>query len=217
MRIIISLVFLLASGLLTFLFTAKQVNCAKPDCSFDGITVLKQDRVSYIEGLKNAQDLEKRRKELEDKYNSVTDDERNRLEALVPNNVDNIKLIIELETIAKRYGILIEDPKLEADTNAPLNSSAGAGQNLRGNSAVAAVSSGTSNNLYGFFSIDFTVRTNYTQMKQLLGDIEKNLRLMEPTDITVKVPPPDRSNNNKKTMPDVYDITMKSNIYYLNN
>lgn len=207
MRIFISIVFLVASGLLTMFFTARQINCAIPTCKFDGITALKAQRVAYIEGLKNAQDLEKRRKELEDKYNSVTEDERSRLEALVPNNVDNIKLILELEAIANRYGILIEDPKLSSDANVPLKNS-GAGQALRANSAVPE---GKNNNLYGTFSIDFTVRTNYAQMKQLLWDIEKNLRLMEPTEITVKVP------TSKKVASDVYDITMKSNIFYLSN
>lgn len=217
MKSILSLIFIAAAIGITIVFTVPQYVCEMPSCSYSGIKAIRNEKISYTAALKSAEDLESRREDLTKKYNSVSVEERQRLEALLPNNVDNIKLVLELETLAKKYGLLIESPKLENKTEStkvePTNSQ---GQAIR-----AGAEAGLSSSLpYGTFTLDFTVRSTYDNAKLLVKDIERNLRLIEPVAITLKVPVAENLATNSKAPkypPGTYDITIKAVIYYLKN
>ena len=210
MKIILSVLFATAAILVSVFFTLPQFVCTKDSCSYDGIKKLKADKNSFVTALKNAEDLELRRTDLETKYNSVSAEDKQKLENLLPDNVDNIKLVLELETIAKKYGLIIESPKLKNEID-PTKVVPPTTQDIRGTAA-----SGTS---YGTFSLDFTVRTNYENMKSLVSAIEKNLRLIEPVSIDVKVPDTALLDKNKiKLYPKgTYDVKLQTVIYYLKN
>lgn len=216
MKYIFALICLLGAGAIGFFFTSPQYMCSLEKCGYNGIKTLKQNIESYNNALTSAQSLEDRRAELTNKYNSITADEIKRIEEFLPNNVDNIKLVLELETLAKRYGLLIENPKLETKqddkTAAPVN-----GQAIRDSNVAAGLNSALP---YGSFTLDFTVRTNYLNMKNLVRDMERNLRLIEPVSIVVSVPDYDSKiiNPKKKLNPKgVYDVNIKAVIYYLKN
>lgn len=217
MKIILSILFLTSAILVTIFFTMPQFNCTKEKCSYDGIKTLRTNRESYIAAITSSQNLESKRTELEDKYNSVTDDDRQRLENLLPNNVDNIKLLLELEIIAKRNGIIIESPQVAgvvANTNiAPL------GQNLRGTNTPTTVSVDSTDLPYGTFDLNFKVRANYENIKNLVSDLEKNLRLIEPISISISVPEVNLADKNMSKLyaNGEYDVNIKSLIYYLKN
>ena len=155
MKIILSILFISAATVVTIFFTAPQFMCTKDTCSYDGIKKLKTDQNSYITALSNAEDLDLRRTDLETKYNSVSAEDKQKLENLLPNNVDNIKLVLELETLAKKYGLLIESPKLQNEVET-IKPGAPAGQDIRGTSSAVS---------YGTFSLDFTVRSSYENAK----------------------------------------------------
>ncbi len=215
MKILLSIFFIISAGLVTFFITVPQFMCQDISCSFNGIKTLKENQAAYAAALSSAENLESKRSLLTEKYNSVSGEDRQRLEALLPNNADNIKLVLELETLAKRYGILIESPKLETQID---NAKSNAGSNSTGQ-----VIRGSNNNVpaslpYGSFTLDFTVRASYENVKALVGDIEKNLRLIEPVSIVIRVPGSEENSKNAKKYPEgTYDITIKAMIYYLKN
>lgn len=209
MKIILSILFISAATVVIIFFTAPQFMCTKDTCSYDGIKKLKTDQNSYITALSNAEDLDLRRTDLETKYNSVSAEDKQKLENLLPNNVDNIKLVLELETLAKKYGLLIESPKLQNEVET-IKPGAPAGQDIRGTSSAVS---------YGTFSLDFTVRSSYENAKMLIDSIEKNLRLIEPVSITIKVPDMVTLDKNKVKLypPGTYDVKLHTVIYYLKN
>jgi len=220
MKTIISIVFIIASVCTTVFFILPQYNCVKDTCGYDGIKSIRSNKIAYTLALKSAQDLESRRENLTQKYNSISSSDRERLEAMLPNNVDNIKLVLELETLAKKYGLLIESPKLEtkSDSGNPDVLTNSQGQSIRSNSEAGLPLSLP----YGTFTLDFTVRSTYSNIKLLISDIERNLRLIEPVALTIKVPgmneitAPQKSQQ-KSYPPDVYDVTLRAVIYYLKN
>ncbi len=220
MKTILSIIFFVAAIVITVFFTVPQYNCAIPACSYDGIKAISANKSSYSAALTSAQNLEARRDDLTKKYNTVSPEDHQKIEALLPNNVDNIKLVLELETLAKKYGLLIESPKL--DTKATTGS-ADIGTTTTGQAIRAAGDTGLAGSLpYGSFTLDFTVRATYENAKLLLSDIEHNLRLIEPVSVTLKVPGVDTSSpatttKTKKYPPGTYDVTIKTVIYYLKN
>ncbi len=219
MKTILAIIFFVSAVGITIFFTVPQYNCAVPECAYDGIKAIRVKKASYNAALTSAQNLEARRDDLTKKYNTVTEEDHQKIEALLPNNVDNIKLVLELETLAKKYGLLIESPKLETKTIVEKNDANTTGQAIR-----AGADSGLATSLpYGTFTLDFTVRATYENTKLLLSDIEHNLRLIEPVSITLKVPGVDTTVASvtnpkaKKYPPGTYDVTIKTVIYYLKN
>lgn len=212
MKTIISILLFASSISLTIFFTIPQYNCVIEKCSYDGIKALRVKKASYSSALESARDLESRRSDLTNKYNLISVEDKQKLENLLPNNVDNIKLVLELETIAKRYGLIVESPKL--DTTILDTSSDGQAIRKDNNANLSA------NAPYGTFTLDFTVRSTYSNAKLLISDIEKNLRLIEPTYISIKVPGIEDGyvDSSKKVYPEgTYDINIKAVIYYLKN
>lgn len=211
MKPLISIFSILAAALVIIFVAVPQLICTKETCSYAGIRALKTERQALTEALSSAQDLEGRRAQLTDRYNAVNPEDREKLEALLPNNVDNIKLVLELETLAKRYGLLIESPRLETQTSNAAGESGSSGQAIRGVDSTASLP-------YGTFTLDFTVRSTYENAKALLSDIEKNLRLIEPVSIVLRVPGVEENTKTPQKYPaGTYDITIKAVIYYLKN
>src|SRR3989338_6560472 len=66
---------------------------------------------SYEEALKNSKALENARDTLTQKYNSIDPVNLEKLKKLLPENIDNIRLILEIEQIALPYGMVLRDIK----------------------------------------------------------------------------------------------------------
>lgn len=213
MKILISLIFLTSAVLTSIFFTAKQVKCDQATCNYDGIQVLRNSKKEYIAALESAQDLESRRTELATQYNSLSEQDLQNLESLLPNNVDNIKLVLELESLAKKYDILIENPKIQDFTASP--STGVIGQDIRNSSGLGD----GLYSLYGTSDLSFNISSNYQNIKLFLDDVEKNLRLIEISSIQIKVPEQDKnaSANSIKKPLDIYEVSIKAMIYYLKN
>lgn len=210
MKNIISILFLVSGVMISVFFTSKQFVCDKSTCSYNGIKTIEKEKQSYTIALENAKNLEARRSELTQKYNSISIEDINKLENLLPNNVDNIKLVLELETLAQKYDLLIENPKLETSSLTSGNTNIAGGPNLRTPNDPSILP-------YGTFTMDFSVRSNYQNLKYFIEDIEKNLRLIEIVGIELKVPENIDKTKIKKYPPGTYDVNIKAVIYYLKN
>lgn len=217
--------FIGGSLLISLFFTLPQYNCtADPlsegetaKCDFDGIKALRQKKIIHTQALASARDLEKRRNTLDQKFNAISDEDRKSIESLIPNNVDNIKLVLELETIAKRHGIVIESPKLEStatNEQPAVNLQAEGAEN-----AANRINSST----HKTFTVDFEFSANYQNIRNFISDLERNLRLIEIVSFDISVPSEISSSNNRTSTnskkvypPGVYLVNIRATIYYLN-
>ncbi len=198
----------MSAGISVF-FTAKQFSCTETSCGYSGIKEIRSRTTEIKSALVNSQAIEKKRELLNQKYNSISIEDKQKLEALVPNNVDNIKLVLEIETLANKYGVSISSPKLqikeEVKTDIAKDS---AGQAIRQNQ-------NNYQNTYGSFVLDFGVQTNYQNLKNIIRDMEKNLRLIEITNIEIKVPEGIDPNTKKPYTNGIYNVQLQATIYYL--
>jgi hypothetical protein len=76
---------------------------AKP--LWDESKVIKTEIASYDEALTNADTLERERNSLTQKYNAIDPNLLTRLDKLLPENVDNIRLVLEIGNIAEKHGM----------------------------------------------------------------------------------------------------------------
>src|SRR3989338_11630243 len=69
------------------------------------IGTLRISQASYNEALNNSKALENERDKLVEKENNIGRENMDKLNKLLPENVDNIRLILEIEQVALPYGM----------------------------------------------------------------------------------------------------------------
>ena len=69
---------------------------------------------SYNEALDNSKALENERDKLTQKYSAINPTDLARLQKFLPDNVDNIRIILEIEKIALPYGMVLKDVKYDS-------------------------------------------------------------------------------------------------------
>ncbi len=171
---------------------------------------------SYDQALANSRSLENERDKLTQRFNSMSSNDINRLQKLLPDSVDNIRLILEIEKLASPYGMALKDVRYDAKAeDAKKNSDAGTGAS----SAAQGGQGKNTNKEYGSWDLEFTVDGSYNDFLNFLQDLEHNLRIVDV--VSVKFSSvnslPGKSNNLSITAADVYRYTFRVKTYWLKN
>ncbi len=148
---IFPILLLISSLALFFTFTDKKYKEAK---------VVKAEVASYDNALDNSKELQKIRDQLLLRYNNILDSDRKRLELLLPDNIDNIRLILDIDTIASRYGIVIKDLRFSPPPN----------DSESFDPVVPKIKS---------LDFSFSVSSDYITFLTFVRDLESSLRIMD--------------------------------------
>ncbi len=171
---------------------------------------------SYDEALANSKRLQARRDELTKTYNSFSRQSVEALEIMVPDSVDNIGLIQEIQRMALRLGIVIKNVNFDPNQVDPedgefeegvqdVSESPQQKQTLPRRGAVE------SNGLYDTFLLEFTIEGSYSDFVRFLQELEMNLRIVDISNINFTA----SSLDNTGDLTDVYDYTFTTRTYRL--
>ncbi len=170
--------------------------------TYKEIKTLKQEAAAYDAALTNALNLQKVRDTLSEKYRSLTPEQIDRLSKLLPDNVDNIRLIIDIQRIATNYGMLLTSVKFDTLAADPLPVSPDAVQ-------------GTPETIleeekeYGSFNLEFNTAASYQTFLLFLADLEKSLRIIDISSINFT--------SDTEETGDTYKYGFKIKTYWLKN
>ena len=131
------------------------------------IVELRQERVALEQALDDADSLRERADELNRKIQSISPDEISRLDDFLPDSVDDLQLVVDINNIAGRSNMRISDVELGGDLvkkNSLDNTEGGAPE-------VATV------------PVSFKVTGSYADFKSFLRDISRSLRILEVKDL----------------------------------
>ncbi len=156
-KTIISIVGILAAFGIFFFYT-------KP--TYDAAQVARAHIAEYDVALVKANELQERKQALLKKYNDFLPEDRDRLQKLLPDHVDNVRLILDLDNIASRHGMALQNVVV---------STPGAGQSTQ--TAVGTISS--SRQKYDVLTTKFSTQGTYTALQQLMTDLETSLRIID--------------------------------------
>lgn len=134
---------------------------------------IKLVNAGYEEALINSEKLIKVRDTVRDNYNKIDPIDRTKLDKMVPDNVDNVRLIIDANGIAARRGLSIKNVKTSAT-------------NILSGETPERVEGFNSNPTLDTVTLSFSVTTSYQNFINLLRDIEASLRIMDVTKITLQ-------------------------------
>lgn len=196
------------------------------DLTSPGIVALQAKLASYNEALDNSKSLEIERDKLTAKKNAIDPNNLAKLSKLLPENIDNIRLILEIEKIALPYGMVLKDVQY---SNVPATSSAVSGT-AKGiipplsatpapNPAPAVQKSGTaqaSNKDYGIWDLSFSTTGTYNNFLNFTRDLENNLRIVDISSIKFSSSA-GSSSSFSSTLPESYKYDFKIKTYWLKN
>ena len=181
------------------------------DPLYKDITELKANVSTYNIALNNSTELQKTRDSLMNTYKNVKQDDKDRLNHMLPSTINNIGLILEIEKISNLHGMPIENIKFDTK-NLQSAQSVNSGNNI-----VVAESNPEDSLPYGVFPMEFDVDGTYPTFLAFLDDLEHNLRLVDIRGISFKVPVPQSTTSQgiNSTDPNVYSYTLKVDTYWL--
>jgi len=194
---------LIGSGIAGFLLITQPI--------YDEATTLKIEADKYNEALANAKILQNERDRLTEKFNSFKAEDLARLEKIVPDSVDNIKLILEIQEVAQDRGILVKNVEfepeqfLEQDPSATKEDVQKKQANLRRPGAITNLD-------YETFDLEFSIEGKYSSYVEFMKLLERSLRVVDVRAITFT---PGTSEDKDKIYIDNYKYTFRINTYRL--
>lgn len=199
---------------------------------YDDIKSLQAEAEVYNQALENSANLQKERDRLTTKYNSFSVEDITKLEKMLPNSVDNIQLILEIQEEAAKRGIIVKNVQFEPEqfvdqgandaTTSPNatptpNSNSASGQAAAANNTPATrnrtgrVASADDNKDYEAFELEFSVEGSYSDFVAFMKLMERSLRLIDINTISFT---PGTSEKDKKYTDD-YRYLFRINTYRL--
>jgi Tfp pilus assembly protein PilO len=155
-RTIFSLLFLGGSIALFFFYT-------KP--AYDSVRTTQTQIVEYDQALNKAAELQKLKQSLLSRYNAFNPSDVDRLHKLLPDHVDNVRLVLDLDTLASQHGFALQNVVI----NAP-----GTGVVEQGAPTI-----GPNRQTYDSLTLKFSTSGTYPKFVELMTAIEDSLRLVD--------------------------------------
>jgi Tfp pilus assembly protein PilO len=155
-RGILAIVFLGLAGAIFFLYT-------KP--AYDTISEQQAKIAQYDQALDKAAQLQQIKQALLARYNAFDPNDVDRLQKMLPDHVDNIGLILDLNSLASRFGMSLENVDVTNTGTASTD--------------VASATIGSNQEDYESLTLRFTTHSTYNNFESFLDDLEASLRIVD--------------------------------------
>lgn len=177
MKNITSIILIVISIGVFFVFTDKE---------YKKVQQVKAEIQQNNQILEVANKLRSKKDELNTKYNQISQAEKTELEKLLPDTVDNVRLIIDINNIAEQFGIVIRDININSkestvnDTKKVVPQKSNFDGVLEENSVKYVDTSKV-----GVISFSFSVSAKYEVFLEFLEQLEESLRLVDIRNIEI--------------------------------
>lgn len=165
MKALVPIILLVLSGGVFFGYT---------DGAYTEIKGLQAQKATYEDALNNAKIATKKFDTLQQLYNSIPPEEVGKIAEFLPDNIDNIRLILDISNIASRHGMVLKTVSIDKS-------------GATGSKAVSTDPSAQESGV-GTISLSFTVNTTYDGFLAFIKDVEKSMRLVDIISLTAKAP-----------------------------
>jgi hypothetical protein len=167
----------------------------------ENIKLLQEEIKKNDDTLKLADQLDKTTKELRDRYNSISAEDRERLLRFLPDTIDNVRMIIDIYNIAEQKQLTLSGFQIsEGDKNANVSGSNGEFNDLEEELKLSY----SDPSKVGVLSFSFSVSAKYDTFVDLLKTLEQTLRIVDVRSITITGGGSDSVFNNYSVTLDTY-------------
>ncbi len=187
MRTIISALCLLGAGAIFFMYTQP---------TYDSVQTENAQIAQYDEALSKASELQQLKQSLLSRYNTFDPAQIERLQKLLPDHVDNVRLILDIDSLAGKHGMALQNVVVSQNASS------------QGSQSAAAII-GASQQAYDSLTIKFTTQGSYETFRQFLAAFESSLRIVDLVSLNIA-----RGSNNAQGNAAVplytYNITLRT-------
>ena len=129
------------------------------------ISELKEEQSRYIDALNKTKEIEQARTGLLEEYARIPADGRERIEKLLPDHIDSVRLIIDVNNMAAQYGMKLKNisPTQSDSATAP----------------AASLTLGPAQERFKSVGLKFSVDGSYDNFRSFIRDLEQSLRLVD--------------------------------------
>ncbi len=143
------------------------------DPTYQRIKATRAQEMEYDQALTKSKELLALRNSLIAKRNTFSADDVQKVERVLPDNVDNIRLILDTETIAQRYNLHVQNIGIKSPQ---------AGRSDRSQLAV-----GETDDPVGSVQFSFAVSAKYEDFVRFLKDLERSVRIVDIESISFSI------------------------------
>jgi Tfp pilus assembly protein PilO len=129
------------------------------------IKVLRAEEATLNTALSRALELQTTRDQLISRYNTFSPEDLARLDKLLPDHVDNVRLVLDMDSLASQYGMRVRNVAIEKQ------------EEKKKTTRTQAV--GPDERMYESMVLSFTVTGDYSTFRSFLKDLEQSLRLVD--------------------------------------
>ena len=184
---------------IVFILIAAGIGFAYIYPTFNGTIAAEQQQIaSYDSALKAAAQFPKKENDLISARNALPPEQLARLQEYMPDGVDNIQLILDMNALASKYGVALSGFSIQSNSTASPDAAAGNASDTP--SGAAFQSTATTNSL----DLSVTATGTYNAFQAFLTAAELSLRPLDITQLTLK-----------DSTTGVYTYTITFRIYWL--
>ncbi len=133
--------------------------------AYQNIKLVQVQVGAYSDALDKAKQLKEVRDQLLSRRNTFAPEDMQKLERILPNNVDNIRFVIDINNIAARHALSLSNVAVGTVSDSK--------------SARSALSVGKSGDPVGSATVGFSLTADYDTFLQFLQDVEHSLRIVD--------------------------------------
>jgi len=141
---------------------------------YSEIKVIQQEGAEFDNVIANARKLNELRDGLIEKRSQLSRADLDRLAKLIPENSDNVKLILELQELADRYNLQIRTASSKEEEVDDVD------EDDKGTQGFDIDSQD-----YGIISLNFSLTGTYDDFVSFLSEIERKLRITDVTSLAL--------------------------------
>lgn len=138
---------------------------------YDQIAILQAEQQRYDDALSAAGELREIRNNLVNRYNSFSTTDLRRLKKFLPEQIDDVRLVLDVTEIASENNISIES--LDIQGSAQTNQGASSGRSNVANESPVNI-----------LQMSFTFDATYGQFIDFITDLESSLRVLDITNLS---------------------------------
>jgi Tfp pilus assembly protein PilO len=134
--------------------------------TYDSVQSVRATISEYDAALDKAAELQQIKQSLLSRYNAFNPSDLERLQKLLPDHVDNVRLVLDLDNLAGQHGMALQ--------NVVISNPASATQDA---GAIGNIAAGRA--LYDSLTLKFATRGSYQTFTTFLQDLETSLRIVD--------------------------------------
>lgn len=151
------------TSILSYLILTLAVGYAFMYPKINEISLLKEEESRYENSLATVQNIEDKKNELLTKFNKVSAIDRKNIETFLPDSLNFVNLIYQIDAVASKYGI-----KIDKVSSKDLGSSVG-----------SSIAESEAPKPYKSSTIGFSFEASYPKFQSFIADLEKSLRILD--------------------------------------